>query len=109
MLELINIIIKFLIPSLFGSLIFFASVVAPTVFKTLDENKIIVLIPPNFASAHLCMTKKCVFHYKFSYKGAYPDVKRQISFKWNDPKLKIKWPIKKPILSKRDKNSKPIS
>tara|TARA_B100000989_G_scaffold61060_1_gene41992 strand:+ start:445 stop:933 length:489 start_codon:yes stop_codon:yes gene_type:complete len=74
-----------------------------------DKNKIIVLIPPNFASAHLCMSKKCVFHYKFSYKGAYPDVKRQISFKWNDPKLKIKWPIKKPILSKRDKNSKPIS
>lgn len=74
-----------------------------------EKNKIIILIPPNCASAHLCMSKKCVFHYKFSYSGSYPDVKDQISFKWNDPKLKIKWPTKKPILSSRDKKSKPIN
>ena len=37
MLEATNIIIKFLIPLLFGSLFFFASVVAPTIFKTLEE------------------------------------------------------------------------
>ena len=37
MLEVTNIIIKFLIPLLFGSLFFFASVVAPTIFKTLEE------------------------------------------------------------------------
>ena len=24
---------------------------------------------------------------------------------WNDPSLKIKWPIKKPILSKKDKKN----
>ena len=73
-----------------------------------DKNKKIVLIPPNYANAHLCVSKKCVFHYKFSYKGNYPDVVKQMSIKWNDPKLKIKWPIKKPTLSHRDKNSKPI-
>ena len=45
----------------------------------------------------------CLFHYKLSYKGSYFDHKNQFSVRWNDPKLKIKWPIKKPILSKRDK------
>tara|TARA_E500000178_G_scaffold344714_1_gene393424 strand:+ start:976 stop:1479 length:504 start_codon:yes stop_codon:yes gene_type:complete len=73
-----------------------------------DKNKKIVLIPPKFASAHLCISKKCVFHYKFSYKGSYSDVEDQIAFKWNDPRLKIKWPVKSPILSYRDKNSKQI-
>ena len=66
----------------------------------------IVLIPPNFANAHLCLSEHCVFHYKWSYKGKYSDVKEQKSFKWNDPKINANWPIKKPILSKRDKNTK---
>jgi len=34
------------------------------------------------------------------------DAHKQNSYRWNDPKLKIKWPVKKPILSKRDKISK---
>jgi len=27
---------------------------------------------------------------------------------WNDPELKIKWPVKKPILSAKDKNNRPF-
>ena len=65
-----------------------------------------VLIPPYYANAHLCLSKECVFHYKWFYKGKYVEAKNQYSFKWNDPKINIKWPIKKPILSKRDQNSK---
>ncbi len=51
--ELIYIIIKFLVPSLFGSLIFFASVVAPTVFKTLDENNARVFLRSIFPKIYL--------------------------------------------------------
>ena len=65
-----------------------------------------ILVPPHYANAHLCLTKLCIFHYKWSYKGKYLDSKKQKSFRWNDPKLRIKWPIKKPILSKRDKEAK---
>ena len=65
-----------------------------------------VLVPPDYANAHLCLSKECVFHYKWSYKGKYLDAKKQKSYRWNDPKIKIKWSIKKPILSKRDRNSK---
>ena len=71
-----------------------------------QENGVQVLIPPNYANGHLCLTNKCLFHYKLSYRGKYIDAKEQFSLRWNDPKLKIKWKIKKPILSKRDKKAK---
>ena len=70
------------------------------------ENGVQVLIPPNYANGHLCLTNKCLFHYKLSYRGKYIDAKEQFSLRWNDPKLKIKWKIRKPILSKRDKKAK---
>ena len=65
-----------------------------------------ILIPPYYANAHLCLSNRCVFHYKWSYKGKYIDSREQQSYRWNDRKIKIKWPIKSPILSKRDKKSK---
>ena len=70
------------------------------------ENGIQILIPPNYANGHLCLSEKCLFHYKLSYKGKYTVAKQQFSIKWNDPKLNINWHIKKPILSNRDKRSK---
>lgn len=66
----------------------------------------LILVPPYFANAHLCLSEICLFHYKWSYKGKYIDAAKQKSYRWNDPKIKIKWPIKKPILSKRDKGAK---
>ena len=70
------------------------------------ENGVQILIPPHYANGHLCLSNHCLFHYKLSYKGSYVDAKNQFSLRWNDPKINIKWNIKKPILSKRDKSSK---
>ena len=70
------------------------------------QNGIQILIPPNYANGHLCLSDKCLFHYKLSYKGDYIVSKKQFSLKWNDPKLKINWRIKNPILSKRDREAK---
>ena len=39
------------------------------------------------------------------YRDFYSSVKRQFSLKSNDPRLKIKWRIKKPILSSRDRKA----
>ena len=69
------------------------------------NNPRLVLLPPYYANGHLCLSKNCVLHYKWSYKGKYIDVNKQKSYRWNDPKFNIKWPIKKPILSSRDKKS----
>jgi len=75
----------------------------------LDHKKpMLILVPPYFANAHLCLSKVCLFHYKWSYKGKYIDANKQKSYRWDDPKIKIKWPIKKPILSNRDKTAKKL-
>tara|TARA_B100000212_G_scaffold83176_1_gene60146 strand:- start:133 stop:630 length:498 start_codon:yes stop_codon:yes gene_type:complete len=74
-----------------------------TRIKMSEKNRISVLIPPNFLNSWLCISKECLYQYKYSFKGKYNDVKDQISIKWNDPKINFRWPIKKPILSKRDK------
>ena len=71
-----------------------------------QKNNNQLLIPPNYANGHYCLSDYCLFHYKLSYKGFYTGHRQQFSIRWNDPKIDIKWPCKKPILSMRDKNSK---
>ena len=73
--------------------------------KLSSKNKLHVLVPPKFLNAHLCLTSECLFHYKLSYSGNYNDTDKQSSVNWKDKRLKIKWPIKKPILSQRDSNN----
>jgi dTDP-4-dehydrorhamnose 3,5-epimerase len=65
-----------------------------------DENRFQVLVPPKHGVAHLVLSELAVFHYK---QSEYYDPKRQATYKWDDPRFKIKWPIKNPILSERDK------
>ena len=58
-------------------------------------------IPKGFAHGFLCLSKKCTVNYKCS---EYRDIKSEKTLSWNDPKINIKWPIPKPILSKKDKD-----
>lgn len=71
----------------------------------LNENdNIQILVPPGYANGHLCLSKKCVFHYKLSYKGKYSDIDKQKVIKWNDSRLNINWPLRKNLItSARDK------
>lgn len=64
------------------------------------KNRLQVLVPPKHGNAHLILSRQAIFHYKQStyYQGA----KNQFTYKWDDPKFKIRWPIKNPILSIRD-------
>lgn len=64
-----------------------------------------ILIPPGFGNAFLSMSEMSVYHYKLAYEGPYNDFDQQFSLKWNDSRVNIKWPCKKPILSKRDQLS----
>ena len=68
-----------------------------------DKDKISILIPPMFLNSWLCLSKDCIYSYEYSFKGDYNDVKNQISIKWNDERINYNWPVKKPILSFRDK------
>ncbi len=69
-------------------------------FNLTDKKYVQILIPPKFGNAHLVKSDKAIFHYK---QTTYYNRKGQFTIKWNDPRLKIKWNIKKPILSERDK------
>ena len=68
-----------------------------------DKTRKQVLIPPGVGNGHLVMSDSCVFHYKWSYEGDYPDVEEQFTIKWDDPMIGVDWPVDNPILSKRDK------
>lgn len=68
-------------------------------FTLSESNKYQVLVPPRHGNGHLCLSKKSIFHYK---QSAYYDPSRQFTIKWNDPRFDIEWPIKAPILSRRD-------
>ena len=67
-----------------------------------DENGKSIFIPPGFAHGFLAKEKENIVHY---YNTNYRSTKHEIGILWNDPLLKIKWPIKKPIISNKDKNN----
>ena len=69
-------------------------------FLLSNKDKKQILIPPKYGCAHLVLSKEAIFTYK---QSEYYDPKRQSTYKWNDPRFKIKWLIKNPILSERDK------
>tara|TARA_Y100000996_G_C22420651_1_gene601270 strand:+ start:132 stop:650 length:519 start_codon:yes stop_codon:yes gene_type:complete len=66
-----------------------------------DKSDFSFYIPKGFAHGFLCLSMKCTVNYKCS---EYRDVNSEKTLAWNDEILKIKWPVKKPILSKKDKN-----
>lgn len=68
-------------------------------FTLSDKNRLQVLIPPSHGNGHLILSDLAIFHYK---QSTYYNPKKQFTYKWNDSKLKIWWPIKNPILSQRD-------
>tara|TARA_R100000008_G_scaffold21543_1_gene11348 strand:+ start:27398 stop:27979 length:582 start_codon:yes stop_codon:yes gene_type:complete len=71
-------------------------------FKISENSGTLVLVPPGCLNGHLCLSEKCIFWYKWSEKYHGPE--KQATVAWDDPDLKIDWPIDKPILSKRDRN-----
>ena len=68
-------------------------------FVLSDVNRLQVLVPPKYGNAHLILSNKAIFHYK---QSTYYNPAKQFTYKWNDSKFNIRWPIKNPILSQRD-------
>ena len=71
-----------------------------------DRNGISVYIPPGFAHGFLGLKSENIISYHCTN---YRSKKHEIGINWNDGDIKIKWPIKNPILSKRDKLTKPLN
>ena len=59
-------------------------------------------IPPGFAHGFMTLEKENYVLYSCT---KYRSAQSEKSIKFNDKNLKIRWPLKKPILSKRDRNA----
>jgi len=66
-----------------------------------DKDDFSFYIPEGFAHGFVCLSKECTVNYKCSQ---YRDSGSEKTLSWNDKKVNIDWPIKKPILSNKDKN-----
>ena len=74
------------------------------IFTTIlsEKNSKSIYIPAGFAHGFCGLeNENLVFYGCTNYRSK----KNEVGILWNDDMLKIKWPIKKPILSKKDKNN----
>jgi len=68
-----------------------------------DKSEYSFYIPEGFAHGFLCLSDKCIVHYKCS---EYRHKESETTLHWRDQEVKIRWPINKPILSEKDKVGK---
>ena len=59
-----------------------------------------IYMPPGIAHGFCVLSKKAIIHYNSS--KVY-DPNNEGGLIWNDRKIKIKWPVKNPIISTKDK------
>ena len=65
-----------------------------------DKSDFSLYVPEGFAHGFLCLSKECTINYTCSN---YRNSNSELTLDWEDEQLGIKWPTKKPILSKKDK------
>lgn len=66
-----------------------------------DNNRLQILVPPKCGNAYFVLSDMAVFHYK---QSTYYNREKQFTYKWNEPRFNIWWPINNPILSQRDES-----
>ena len=67
-----------------------------------SKNYCSIYIPEGFAHGFCCLDKENIVYYRNSN---YRNKNNEIGILWNDPDINIKWPIKNPILSIKDKKN----
>ena len=72
-------------------------------FTLSDKNRWQILVPPKHGNAHFVLSETAIFHYK---QTTYYNPKGQFSYTWNDPRFNIWWPVKHPIVSRRDEKGR---
>ena len=67
-----------------------------------EKNSKSIFIPPGFAHGFCTLSNENYIVYSCT---KYRDAKHETGIRFDDKDLKIRWPIKKPIMSKKDKNN----
>lgn len=66
------------------------------------ETKRQLYVPPGFAHGFAVLSASALFHYKCT---ATYSPKDEMSLRWDDPDLDIRWPVEQPKLSAKDQNA----
>ena len=67
-----------------------------------SKDNVSLYIPEGFAHGFCSLTNNTILHYRNSN---YRDKRYEIGILWKDKDLNIKWPIKNPLISLRDKKN----
>ena len=67
-----------------------------------EKNSLSIYIPPGFAHGFCALDKENFIIYS---NTKYREAKSEIGIKYNDKTLNIKWPVKKPLISNKDKSN----
>ena len=67
--------------------------------KLSDKNSTSIYIPPGFAHGFVGLKKENIISYHCTN---YRSKNNEIGIIWNDKDINIKWPVKNPIISKKD-------
>jgi dTDP-4-dehydrorhamnose 3,5-epimerase len=70
------------------------------------ENHRQLYLPPGFAHGFCVLSESALFAYKCT---EYYAPTAEVSVLWNDPKIGIEWPVREPLLSKRDAAGTPLA
>ncbi len=70
-------------------------------FTLSEDNPQQILVPPKYGLAHLVLSETAIFSYK---QSAYYDRAGQFTYRYDDERFGIDWPVSDPILSERDSN-----
>ena len=67
-----------------------------------DKNSTSLYVPTGFAHGFCTLENESLVLYGMTN---YRSRENEVGILWNDDVIKIKWPVKKPIVSKKDKNN----
>ena len=67
-----------------------------------DKNSTSLFVPTGFAHGFCALENESLVLYGMTN---YRSRENEAGILWNDDAIKIKWPVKKPIVSKKDKNN----
>ncbi len=64
-----------------------------------EENRRQFYVPPGFAHGFVVVSETALFHYKCT---AFYSPQEELTLRWDDPQVGIRWPVENPVLSTKD-------
>ena len=71
-----------------------------------SDNHKQLYVPPGFAHGFCVLSDSALLQYKCT-ELYHPET--EVSVLWNDPQLAIDWPVREPVLSKKDAAAQPLA